>query len=586
MICTNREVYCPVDNDYLNDSEYPGCIMETRIEKVCRQAFKCFAMHVTDQYGDIKFVTGCLGGPDGYNGFLPVCGKPSNWSASAAYFSHCCDDRDYCNDHDIDQFVLLHQPEHHKTWKFPKKAVIAGSLFAVLAILLVMFIYFYMLRKKGYNPKPSTGNTSRNMENGIRDVQEMTPLPVSNNNDHGILDNQSSHHNFGHSSHGGSHFHQNSNSNYPLLGQDLTSNTTAALKNWNAGHSTLENASAYDYCLSSGSGSGGQQLVMKTLGKELKFSKSIGSGRYGDVWLAHRLGDALAVKTFRSFEDKSYTREKDFYALPLISHKNILAFSGADCTTIDGEPTFVIAVEYHPLGSLFDYFERVKETGISFKAALNISYSAVSGLVHLHGSLNCDQTKPRIAHRDLKSKNLLVKGGCSPEAPVVCLADFGLAVWESSRPIVEEALKNPRVGTKRYMSPEVLSFSPDPVTGEDGTLRDFDSLLRTDVYSMALVLWEIFRIVKFEGQEVTPHEIPYLKDVPTDPSYSEMKSLVVDGNKRPPFPETWIAGGEDMYKIRGLIEESWKSKPAARLTMSYVKNKLKTIMKENGLYFD
>lgn len=61
------------------------------------------------------------------------------------------------------------------------------------------------------------------------------------------------------------------------------------------------------------------------------------------------------------------------------------------------------------------------------------------------------QGKPAIAHRDIKSKNILMKinGSC-------VIADFGLAVTHSQTTGQLDVGSNPRVGTKRYMSPEVL----------------------------------------------------------------------------------------------------------------------------------
>lgn len=61
-----------------------------------------------------------------------------------------------------------------------------------------------------------------------------------------------------------------------------------------------------------------------------------------------------------------------------------------------------------------------------------------------HYHLPLPPGKPAIAHRDLKSKNILVKknGTC-------CIADLGLAVRHDSATDTIDIAPNHRVGTKR-----------------------------------------------------------------------------------------------------------------------------------------
>lgn len=58
--------------------------------------------------------------------------------------------------------------------------------------------------------------------------------------------------------------------------------------------------------------------------------------------------------------------------------------------------------------------------------------------------------KPAIAHRDLKSKNILVKSNLS-----CAIGDLGLAVRHDVKNDAVDIPSTHRVGTKRYMAPEV-----------------------------------------------------------------------------------------------------------------------------------
>lgn len=95
-------------------------------------------------------------------------------------------------------------------------------------------------------------------------------------------------------------------------------------------------------------------------------------------------------------------------------------FIAADIKGTGSWTQLYLITDYHENGSLYDY---LKSTTLDNKAMLRLAYSSVSGLCHLHTEICGTKGKPAIAHRDLKSKNILVKknGTC-------CIADLGLAV--------------------------------------------------------------------------------------------------------------------------------------------------------------
>lgn len=95
-------------------------------------------------------------------------------------------------------------------------------------------------------------------------------------------------------------------------------------------------------------------------------------------------------------------------------------FIAADIKGTGSWTQLYLITDYHENGSLYDY---LKSTTLDTLSLLRLAYSAVSGLSHLHTEIFGTKGKPAIAHRDLKSKNILVKrnGTC-------CIADLGLAV--------------------------------------------------------------------------------------------------------------------------------------------------------------
>lgn len=161
-------------------------------------------------------------------------------------------------------------------------------------------------------------------------------------------------------------------------------------------------------------------LVQRTIAKQIELVQSVGKGRYGEVWLAHWRGERVAVKVFFTTEEASWFRETEIYQTVLIRHENVLGFIAADIKGTGSWTQMLLITDYHECGSLHDY---LKSRVLDPTALLTLALSAVSGLAHLHTEIFGTKGKPAISHRDVKSKNILVKrnGECA-------IADFGLAV--------------------------------------------------------------------------------------------------------------------------------------------------------------
>uniref|UniRef100_A0AAV2J0E9 receptor protein serine/threonine kinase n=1 Tax=Knipowitschia caucasica TaxID=637954 RepID=A0AAV2J0E9_KNICA len=319
---------------------------------------------------------------------------------------------------------------------------------------------------------------------------------------------------------------------------------------------SLKDLIEHSRSVGSGSGSGLPLLVQRTIAKQIQMVRQIGKGRYGEVWMGRWRGERVAVKVFFTTEEESWFRETEIYQTFLMRHDNILGFIAADIKGTGSWTQLYLITDYHENGSLYDF---LKCNTLDTAALLKLSYSSISGLCHLHTEIYGTQGKPAIAHRDLKSKNILVKknGYC-------CIADLGLAVKFNSDTNELDIPLNLRVGTKRFMAPEVL----------DETLNRsyFQSFMMSDMYSFGLILWELARRC-VSGGIVEEYQLPYHELVPGDPSYEDMKEVVCIKKQRPSFPNRW-SSDECLRQLGKMMSECWAPNPASRLTALRVKKTL------------
>ena len=90
---------------------------------------------------------------------------------------------------------------------------------------------------------------------------------------------------------------------------------------------------------------------------------------------------------------------------------------------------------------------------LSANQMVTMAMSIATGLAHLHMEIIGTQGKPAIAHRDLKSRNILVKRDLT-----CAIADLGLCVRHKPENDEVDIPINSKVGTKRYMAPEVRNW--------------------------------------------------------------------------------------------------------------------------------
>ncbi|XP_069746406.1 activin receptor type-1B-like isoform X2 [Narcine bancroftii] len=306
----------------------------------------------------------------------------------------------------------------------------------------------------------------------------------------------------------------------------------------------------------SGSGSGLPLFVQRTIARTIVLQEIIGKGRFGEVWRGRWRGGDVAVKIFSSREERSWFREAEIYQTVMLRHENILGFIAADNKDNGTWTQLWLVSDYHQYGSLFDYLNKYT---VSVEGLIKLALSAVSGLAHLHMEIVGTQGKPGIAHRDLKSKNILVKknGTCA-------IADLGLAVRHDSLTDTIDIAPNQRVGTKRYMAPEVLD--------ETINTQHFDSFKCADIYALGLVYWEMARRCSAGGTH-EDYQLPYFDLVPSDPSIEEMRKVVCEQNRRPNVPNIWHSS-EALRVLSRIMRECWYPKGAARLTALRIKKAL------------
>ncbi|KAK5978816.1 Receptor protein serine/threonine kinase [Trichostrongylus colubriformis] len=327
--------------------------------------------------------------------------------------------------------------------------------------------------------------------------------------------------------------------------------------------------------------------------ESLQLGERIGGGHFADVHRASSSMGDVAVKVYRS-DQVFFDNEHDILAfLQSLKHPNIIHLFSAVV------PKKYVVLQLYA-GSLHSLLE---ECSLSLSDFFDCATAVTDGLAFLHSNTYVELSntiffsglpKEVIAHRDLNPYNILYYRQSGTRIQL-CLADFGLSIsFPGGRParnleLLAEArdlqlllplsceIQAFQRGTVRYMAVELLE-------GSVNLLDPMTSLLQADVYSCALVLWELLWRCKdiWPGGEIPLHRVAFDNLVPRNPRLEHMYPVVVRERRRPDVPPL-IQKQKSMSNPSGLVElwtfitDMWEQEPEGRTTAACSADRLRRL---------
>ncbi|OCH94856.1 kinase-like protein [Obba rivulosa] len=255
--------------------------------------------------------------------------------------------------------------------------------------------------------------------------------------------------------------------------------------------------------------------------------RPMASGGFCDVWRGIYRGHDVALKVWRVYRKETIAPAtltnfcKEAAVCKHLRHPNIVSFYGIDTTLFP----LCLVCEWMPLGTIADYLTKQPTAN-----RLILLVDIVAGLSYLH---DVD-----IMHGDLKGSNVLVN-----RERKACLADFGLASFSHDSKLTVLATRSAYVGSMRWTAPEIM----DP---EHFGLQRAQLDRRTDMYSLAMVMWEVFT-----------GSIPF-SNLPRDATV--MNKVLSGGRPDRPYQAMGLGLTDDVWEImQRCWEEDLSARPAA-----------------------
>ncbi|KAL3662237.1 hypothetical protein V7S43_012568 [Phytophthora oleae] len=279
--------------------------------------------------------------------------------------------------------------------------------------------------------------------------------------------------------------------------------------------------------------------------KEIKLGKCLSKGGFGLVFVGEYKGRQVAVKKIRP--DRSQDPRdvkaflKEIILMGQLHHPRIVEFVGV---AWDNLKHISAVSEFMPGGDLRHVLRSFKRQGspLSWKNhKTTISLHIAEAMQYLHSHT------PKVIHRDLKSKNVLLNMQLEAK-----LTDFGVSRTQYT---VQTHAMTAGIGTSFWIAPEVLLG------------RDYNE--QADIYSFGVVL-----------SEIDTDDYPFWNDANRDGPRGKLQEAdilrqVATGNKRPKFSSNCPAG------IMLLAERCLQKKPEDRPTAAAIVETLQQLLRSS-----
>ncbi|KAH9532491.1 hypothetical protein CY35_18G000500 [Sphagnum magellanicum] len=281
--------------------------------------------------------------------------------------------------------------------------------------------------------------------------------------------------------------------------------------------------------------------------EHLPKGKKLGDGGFAKVRETEWLGQKFAQKIFFDGTGHNRSFKKEIAAMAGLDHPNIM--HAVCCSEDNRRLSIVMELMYK---SLYDLLHQDCTSPLSIFQAIDLMLQISEGLRYLHSK--------NIAHRDLKSPNILVQfADPQPEIRsdgmvnittntlfVAKVADLGLAKVKNTSTVLGRQTAD--VGTTLWMAPET------PHADAMGSPSDRFHPMKLDVYSFGIICYEILsREDPFQGVMRT-----------------QLRGYVQAGN-RPQLPD------EIPRRLDILINNCWDGNPLHRPDFAAICTELRFI---------